>query len=234
MATIPIRYLSFLVISCISIASLVYYFSFPWWSFTYDVKFLVLCASLPYTLYMFFYELKSERRLNLEDGLINNNYKIFMIDTYSKYLFPFMFAMLFYSLILNLLTNFSFWEGAGITYYLVNVYVSVILPILTYLDLKTTVRSRNPSPVKDILILTILCIGQCAYRLLVQVITTGKLVIILPMIGDALILAIVTVNAYILYDYTNHANVGGDYYVLFKTNLASPPDNINSIPNYIE
>ena len=145
-----------------------------------------------------------------------------------------MFAMLFHSLILNLLTNFFAWEGASFTYYLVNVYISVILPILTYIDLKTTVRSRNPSPVKDILILVILCFGQCGYRLLLQVITTGKLTIILPMMGDALILAIVTVNAYILYDYTNHANVGGDYYVLFKTNLASPPNNINSIPNYGE
>jgi hypothetical protein len=231
MAVFSIRSLLFLIVSILSLTLFIYVLINEYFKNMISPIFLTLAASLPYTIYMFFYEMKSEKRLNLEDGLINNNYKIFMIDTYCKYLFPFVFSMFFNFLILTLLTNFVEFNGKTWIYYIYHLYICFILPILAFIDLKTTPRTRNPAPVKDLLILIIICFGIYSYTIIDLLITFDASFHIAPLTARALILSLLLVNNYILYDYVNHTSVGGDYYVLFKSNMASPVENIHSIPS---
>jgi len=232
MAIFTVRSLLFLVVSILSLTIFIFIIMEDLRNLANPI-YLTLLASIPYTIYMFFYEMKSEKRLNLDDGLINNTYKIFMIDTYCKYLFPFIFSMFFYFLIIILLNNFWELEGKSWIYFIYQFYICIILPILSFIDLKTTPRTRNPAPVKDILILVIICFGIYSYTIIEVIVTFDKNVHIAPLTARALILSLLLVNNYILYDYVNHTSVGGDYYVLFKSNIPSRAEVIQSIPrNY--
>jgi hypothetical protein len=234
MAVFSGRSLLFLVVSILSLSIFIYLIIQSIRNLV-NPTFLTLLASIPYTIYMFFYEMKSEKRLNLDEGLINNNYKIFMIDIYCKYLFPYLFSMFFYYLILLLLNNFVDFEGNNWIYYVYHIYICIILPILAFIDLKTTPRTRNPAPIQDLLILIIICFGIYSYTIIELVITFDSTLHIAPLTARAFILALLLINNYILYDYVNHTNVGGDYYVLFKSNsnIPSRAEVIQSIPrNY--
>jgi hypothetical protein len=223
MAAKPYRYITFLSVSLLTIASFVYYLSYPWIEATSLVEFWVLIGVLPYSVYMFFYEFKSERREDLSQGLVNEDRNLFMIDTYCKFLFPFIFAMFFSSLVNSLMLNMANLDGKSLLYFLISLFICIALPILCVADMYTTVRSRNPSPGKDIIILLIISLGLCVYRILSALIYYGSLKVFLPIIGQYLILALVVVNGYILYDYINHRRTGGAYYIMF-----SKVDNVGS------
>jgi hypothetical protein len=230
MAAIPIRCLAFLLLTSLSIACVVYYLTFSWIYYTFDIKFMILCASILYTLYMFFYELKSERRWDMNDGMINNTQKVFMIDTYCKYLFPFLFAIFFYEIILALQTNFAIFTGKTVIFFLVQFYICIVLPVCSAIDLYTTPRTRNPAPTKDLLILLMMCAVLCGYKLLVSFLYDWTISKICPTIAEYVILALVTLNGYIIYDFANHKTTGGDYYVLFKSSDRVDVDDIKKIP----
>jgi hypothetical protein len=231
MAAKPLRYIAFLSVSLLTIASFVYYLSYPWIEATSLVEFWVLIGVLPYSVYMFFYEFKSERREDLSQGLVNEDRNLFMIDTYCKFLFPFIFAMFFSSLVNSLMLNLNNLDGRSLLYFLISLFICIALPILCVADMYTTVRTRNPAPGKDITILLLISLGLCVYRILSALIYYGTLKIFLPIIGQYLILALVVVNGYVLYDYINHRKTGGAYYIMFsKVENTGSSNNSSSKP----
>lgn len=217
MAAIPVRYIGFMVTSVISILCVIYYATLNWTTFALNYNFYIIIASLPYTIYMFFYEFKSEKRENLKEGLINETHANFMIDTYCKYLFPFLFGNFLYTIIVSLLTQFEY-VGVGVLLWLVYFWGGFLLPIIAILDLYVTARRRNHATAKDLLIIIIICLGYGSYSLVTNLIINFDITskIISGIIGYYLILTLVTVNGYIFYDYINHRNSGSHNYSFFK------------------
>ena len=84
----------YLIVTIASVASLIYYFThlYQWDLYGYNLGFLVLLGSIPYTIYMFFYELKGEEPVINDVNIRNTN---FMIDVFSKFLFSFALILLF-------------------------------------------------------------------------------------------------------------------------------------------
>ena len=165
---------------------------------------------------MFFYEFKVERREDLSQGLVNDHDKLLMIDTYCKFLFPFSFAMFFSNLVRTLMLNLENIKGHNLLYILIAFYVSIGIPSLTVLDMYTTERTRNPSPGKDIILLLFINLFLFGYKVFVYILTNNNLNIILPELASCLVLGLVVVNGYILYDYIIHRKTGGTYYIMFR------------------
>jgi len=156
----------------------------------------------------------------MERGLVTESSKNFMIDVYCKFLFPFTFAIFLFTLITGLATNFSLPQNGTFMLYLTQFYHGVVLPFLAVLDLYTTPRRRNPIPTTDIVILLLICFGHCGYKILVSIINGGNINLILPIFSEYIILALVSINGYIFYDYINHRKVGGSgYYILFENDI---------------
>ncbi len=215
MAASPLRYISFLTVTILTVLSLIYYMTFNWIVTTSLVEFYVLVGVLPYSVYMFFYEFKTEKRQDLSQGLVNEERKCFMIDTYCKFLFPFIFAMFFTSLVNTFMQNMANIQNQTFLYFFICFYICIALPVLCVVDMYKTARTRNPAPGKDIIILLILCLGQCCYRILATIIYYGSLAGFLPIVAQYMVLGLVVVNGYILYDYINHRRNGGTYYIMF-------------------
>jgi hypothetical protein len=227
MAAVPIRYLAFLITSIITILCTIYYSTFPWSYFTFQFNFFILIATLPYTVYMLFYEFKSNKRDNLQAGLVTENNKNFMIDVYCRFLFPFLFAIFLFTIILALQTNFDLPSNGSFLLYLAQFYLGFILPVLAIFDLYYTPRRRNPTPTLDIVIISIICFGHCGYRLIASLLTDNNLKLLLPIASQYMILGLVSINGYIFYDYLSHRKAGGKgYYILFESDLNAQQESL--------
>lgn len=229
----PYRYLIFILLTAISSACMAFYLFKPWDISTFDIKFWILCGSLPYTLYMFIYELKSNKSLNLSEGLVNNKNKIFMIDSYCKILFPFLFGLFIYELIITLQNNFQIFNGQDTLHYLVTSYICVLLPIFMAIDLKIIPRRRNPAPLKDLTLILFISAIHCAYVIVMSIVFKLTFVLIAPTIGNSIVLTSVTFLGYVLYDYINHKMTGGEYYMIFNSMDKANIENISGIPSNI-
>lgn len=205
----------YLIVSIASISCLTYYLThlYDWELFGYNISLIVLVGSILYTVYMFFYELKTEEPIGAEMGIREPN---FMIDTFAKFLFSFAFAVLLYYIITLLRTNFG--EGRDYTVWLffVDFYVNLVLPVFLLVDTLLISRNKSPSPAKDITIIAIIIFAHCAYRALSFAIRYDTLKLIMPTVSDYLVLFFMTVNGYVIYDYMVHKRNYGGEYMLFK------------------
>jgi hypothetical protein len=215
----PALALLYLVISLCSIGSLVYYFTHltEWDLYGYNLGFIVLIASLVYTLYMFYYELKADEPILGEN--INMRSSNFMIDVFSKFLFSFAFAVLLFYLILILRRNFEFPPEYDLWLFSVDLYVNLILPIFCLIDTFLITRNKSPHPVADITVIGIIIFAHCAYKAIFNAIHFDTMKIVLPIISDYVVLFLMTVNGYILYDYMIHKRNYPGEYMLFKLNV---------------
>lgn len=205
----------YLIVTIASVASLIYYFThtYEWELYGYNLSFLVLLASVPYTAYMFFYELKGEEPIMNDVNIRSTN---FMIDAYSKYLFSFAFAVLIFFFIYLFRINFQYPEQFTGWLYALDIYVNLILPLFCLLDTFLISRNKLPFPVADITIIFMIIFAHCAYRTISYAVKYDTLRNVLPTIADYLVLFLMTVNGYFVYDYMIHKrNYPGDY-MLFK------------------
>jgi hypothetical protein len=227
MRSLP-RFLIYLVVTIISLATFIYYMSITdkWEMYGYNLGFLVLIGSLIYTIYMAIHELiapEDPQVVAASEGLNVNNlplYKNFMIDVYFKYLFSFALAVLIFYVIYVFRANFEIWTPYPDNwYYTADIYVNLILPLFCVLDIFITPRYRHHHPVSDILVLFIICFVHCAYKILMRSLYYKDYNIILPTIADYMTIYLISLNGYILYDYLLYAkqnpvvnvNVASDY-----------------------
>jgi hypothetical protein len=205
----------YLIISLASISCLVYYLTHltDWELFGYNLSLIVLCGSIIYTTYMFYYEIKSEEQIGPEEGIRDTN---FIIDIYAKFLFSFAFAVLLFYILTLFRTNFE--EGRDYTVWLFSVdfYVNFILPIFLLIDTFLIVRNKSPLPVADMSIIALIIFAHCAYRAISFAIRYDTSKMILPTVSDYLVLFLMTVNGYVLYDYMIHKRNYPGEYMLFK------------------
>jgi hypothetical protein len=208
----PALSLLYLIVSLCSIGSLVYYFANTgeWNLYGYNLGFIVLIASLIYTLYMFYYELKAEEPIAGHRG------SDFMVDTYSKFLFSFAFAVLLFYMIQLLRRNLDFPPEYNLWLFSVDIYVNLILPIFCLIDTLLITRNKSPHPVADISFIGVLVFAHCAYKAIVFAITYDTLKLILPTIADYIVIFLMSVNGYIVYDYMIHKRNYPGEYILFK------------------
>ncbi len=215
MAAAPSRYVISLVLSILTLLVIIYYFTYPWKFFTLQFNFFVLVASLPYTAYMFFYEFKQDKRQNLERGLITQLNKNFMIDIYSKFLFPCLFACFYYGLVILFQTNFGL-EYDTFLHYLCQIYIGVVLPFFAIVEIYATPRRRAPQPITDMVILGLIIACHCGYSIAILILSGENVKVVAPRISNYFIFALVTLNGYVLYDYLIHKKRGGADYVLLQ------------------
>jgi hypothetical protein len=211
----PALSILYLVITIASVYTLIYYFThtYEWSLYGYNLAFLVLIASIPYTIYMFFYELKGEEPL-IND--LNVRSTDFMIDIYSKFLFSFAFSVLIFYFIFLFRINFQFPEPYSGWLLTLDVYVNMILPIFCLLDTFLITRNKLPFPIADISIIFVIIFLHCAYRTISYAISYDTMKMILPTIADYFVLFLMTVNGYFIYDYMIHKRNYPGEYMLFK------------------
>lgn len=217
----PVRYITCLILTILSILCIVYYFNCTTWdNFTFKFSFFVMSASILFTLYMFFYDLKKKKSTQsigeFGDQIINDERYNFMLDTYSKFLFPFMFALILFEILLAFQSNFKIFQNATFLSVVVELYMNLCLPIFCFVDLLTTKRRRNPVPAKDILIILIICLAHGAYKIITDLILRQKPETIFPNLADYISLCLISVNGYILYDYITFKTSGEKEFILFK------------------
>jgi hypothetical protein len=205
----------YLIVTIASTASLIYYFmhTYQWDLYGYNLGFLVLIGSIPYTAYMFFYELKGDEPVMNDVNVRNTN---FFIDVYSKFLFSFAFAVLLFYIIILFRTNFQFPDQYTGWLYPLDIYVNLILPIFCLLDTFLITRNKLPFPVADLTIIFLIIFAHCAYRTISYSIAYDTLKSVLPTIADYLVLFLMTVNGYFIYDYMIHKRNYPGEYMLFK------------------
>jgi hypothetical protein len=211
----PALSILYLIVTIASVYTAIYYFThtYEWSLFGYNLSFLVLLASIPYTTYMFFYELKGEEPLMNDVNVRSTN---FMIDVYSKFLFSFAFAVLLFYFIYLFRINFQFPNEFSDWLVTLDVYVNLILPIFCLFDTFLITRNKLPFPVADLTIIFTIIFLHCAYRTISYAITYDTLKLVLPTIADYIVLFLMTVNGYIIYDYMIHKRNYPGEYMLFK------------------
>jgi hypothetical protein len=114
-------------------------------------------------------------------------------------------------------------------WFVIQAYIGIILPILAILDIYNTTRSRNPAPFKDLIIIFIICFGHCCYKSIVSAIRYNTLKLVCPTLGSYILLALVSVNGYIFYDYLNHRKRGGNYYIVFQSDSSASQVSANIV-----
>jgi hypothetical protein len=210
----PALSLLYLIVSLGSIGCLVYYFTHltEWDLYGYNLGFIILIGSLVYTLYMFYLELKAEEPVQN----VNMRPANFMVDIYSKFLFSFAFAVLLFYFISLLRRNFDFSPQYDIWLFTVDIYVNMILPLFCLIDTLLITRNKSSHPVADLSVIAALVFAHCAYKAIVYAITYDTMKLVLPTVADYVMIFLMSVNGYIMYDYMIHKrNYPGDY-VLFK------------------
>jgi hypothetical protein len=205
----------YLIVTIASVASLIYYFThlYQWDLYGYNLGFLVLLGSIPYTIYMFFYELKGEEPVINDVNIRNTN---FMIDVFSKFLFSFAFAVLIFYFIYLFRINFQLPELFTGWIYALDIYVNLILPVFCLLDTFLITRNKLPFPVADLSIIFLIIFAHCAYRTISYAIMFDTLKMVFPTVADYLVLFLMTVNGYFVYDYMIHKRNYPGEYMLFK------------------
>jgi hypothetical protein len=220
----PIKYISYLIISILSILSVIYYATLPWTQFTLLFEFFVVSGSILYTGYMFIHESKKKDTKDpLMEGLTHHNsgkhHNNFMIDTYFKFVFTYSFSIFLFIIIYSFRQNFDVFKQQEALYFVVEIYVSFILPIFWIVDLCWTgERMRIPKPWRDILLIFIIAFGHCLYKVVADIILNQTFKNVLPFISDYVTIALISLNGYILYDYITFRknNPGGKkHFILF-------------------
>jgi hypothetical protein len=222
----PVRYVTYLIISILSLASLIYYFINikVWDLYGYNLGYVVLVGSLIYTIYMFFREiLQKEHRIVDENVVINDpalHGKNFMTDTFHKFIFCFAFADFIFYIIYILRVNFNIYDTyPSQGYLLVDVYTNLILPVYLILDLFITHRFRHVHHARDILILLLLVVIHFSYKFSIYSYVYLNTKVFFPILSDYIIIFLLTLNGYVLYDYLlfkkNHARAD-NYHLLQK------------------
>ena len=211
----PALSILYLIISICSISCLIYYISHlsDWDLYGYNLGFLVLVGSIIYTIYMFFYELKSEEPIINDVNVRGTN---FMVDVFSKFLFSFAFAVLLFYIIYLLRINFNLPDQFSGWLFSVDLYVNFLLPLFCLIDTFLITRNKTPFPLADITVIALIIFAHCAYKAIVYAISYDTVKMILPTIADYLVLFLMTLNGYFLYDYMIHKRNYPGEYVLFK------------------
>ena len=217
----PARFLSYLVITTLSVITLIYYLSNTdiWDLYGYNLGFVVLVASTIYTGYMFVHELvkpEGGRIVAAEGGIGAEQVRDrnFMVDVYFKYLFCFSYAVLLFYIIFVLRTNFEAWEKFPTNwYYASDIYVNLILPVFIISEHLITNRYRHHHLLADTLVILILTFIHCAYKVLIRSLYYQQYRVVFPTIADYVMIFLRALNGYTLYDFMLYRklNPQGEY-----------------------
>lgn len=205
----------------LTILSLFFIFIF-FWNMHYRIpltnfQFAVLVASIGYTSYMFINSFSDSSINNLREGIISDRNTNFMLDTYAKYLFPFLFASFIVQVGSLLTTNFNRTDPSWIVF-IARQYQGLVLPVFAFIEIIYTQRRRVPKVIKDFLMLMIICFGFMFYTILFNWIVIGNYSsLVLPTISIYFYVAIFTLNGYLVYDFVLHRKISSDDYVAFKS-----------------
>jgi hypothetical protein len=217
----PVKYIIYFIFSALSVTTLIYYLANTdlWELYGYNLGFVILVASIFYTVYMFIHEIVKPESpvivaaegIEVQNVLIDRN---FMEDVYFKYLFCFSFAVLVFYGILTLRENFKNFDiFPSDWYYVADLYVNLILPVYLLCELMMTNRYRHHHYMADILVLFVLCFAHCAYKVLIRSLYYEQYNIALPTIADYIMIYLISLNGYSLYDYLLYkkSNPQGNY-----------------------
>lgn len=205
----PLRYFLYGIVTITSLLSFVYYMTnyTKWDLFGYSLGFWVLVGSIIYTSYMFIHKLvKPAAQVNISESSMTN--KSFIVDIYSKYLFSFAFGLFIFYMVFLFRNNFDIRHIYPSDTYLLNeLYVNIFLPVFCMIDTLITHRSRRISMFFDYFVLFVITFLHCLYKCFVRAIWYESAKIVLPTIADYIVIYLVTLNGYHLYDYLVMKNI---------------------------
>jgi hypothetical protein len=212
------KYILSITVTALSVSSIIIFFFFE--NFTdvlLNFQLVVATASIVYSGYMLIYTCKNPTIDDLRNDLITDANTNFIVDTYAKYLFPFLFASFIYTFLNLVGSSFKIIDNYTIVF-LFRLYIGIVLPIIALLEVIFSQRRRVPKLILDVSILMILCFGFMGYYIIFNlIITTGYSYLILPTVSNYLNLSIYIFNGYLVYDYLLHRKNNSDAnYVLFN------------------
>lgn len=224
----PLRYGVYFIFSALSITAFVYYLIYTkeFELYGYSISFLVLIASIFYTIYMFFFELlKSDNRVVDENVMNDHSHRNFVRDVFYKFLACFALVVLVYYVIYMFRTNFHNFDKYPTNGFLVaDIYTNLILPVYLIMDMFITTRCRYLTVWADLLIIFGLVVLHIVFRLFVLDNAYKNPSIVFPILSDYLIIFLLAVNGYALYDYMlfKRQRPGEDYPLLHSVPIHQP------------
>jgi len=212
------RYILSIIVTVLSVTSIIVLFFFEHYTdVLLNFQLVVATASIVYSGYMLIFTCKNPSIDDLRNEYVTESNTNFIVDTYAKYLFPFLFASFIYTFLNLVASSFKIVDNYTIVF-LFRLYIGIVLPIIAVLEIIYSERRRVPKLILDVSILMILCYGFMGYLIIFNyIITPGYSAQILPTVSNYLNLSIYILNGYLVYDYLLHRkNKSEANYVLFN------------------
>merc|ERR1711957_169515 len=177
-------------------------------------------AMIAATLYFtFLIIIEFQNKGNLSENLVDvasDTNKDFMTTHFSKYLFPIFYAIFFFHICLNILgTDFKFYDNMYFFQFIAVIHMNILLPIFLIFEMFLVTHARAPKYLIDCICLSAIILFRWGIANLFKYLfkdahTFGMCVVDL---GQNLILCLVAINGYFLYDYRvfKAANPEGTY-----------------------
>jgi hypothetical protein len=202
----PSNLILYSIILGLNIFSIVYCFlEIPVKFFLFELYFVAMIAATIYFIFLVILEFQVQGNLpeNYAD-LASEANKDFMTTYYSKFLFPIFYAIFFFHICINLLgTNFKFYDNMFFFQFLAIFHMNILLPLFLLFEMYMVQHARAPKYIMDIIILGAIILWRWATAFVLKLIfTTGYSFSFAVMdLGQNLIMLLVAINGYFLYDY---------------------------------
>ena len=208
------------IVTVLSLLSIIYNFvkalqynGIIWELYLTQAGFIFLIGTVIYAGYMTFLSFKSAGEPLLTENMVNSQNTIFIKDVFFKYLISFGIALLLFWIISQVGAKFDLFDKFENT---VNIYTSLILPILLIIDAKYFDHLRCPQFSKDMIIIIVTLAVHVMYSFLCNMIAQGFSDGFKSwnyIVANDLYLFVFTFNGYLVYDYLLFRKTSQDNYL---------------------